>query len=88
MSVDPQLPACTVLRPHPQSDQSHNGAAFGFVLPEVRGHGGQVRPTGHVRNPLVATGGLAALDIFVVLVDACQRGHVENVSDAVLRLLG
>lgn len=41
-----------------------------------------------MRNPLVATGDFAAFDVFVVLVDARQRGHVENVSDAVLRLLG
>lgn len=71
----------------PQSQQSHDGATFGFVLPQVRGHGRQVGPAGHVRNPLVGTGGLAALDVFVVLVDAGQCGHVENVSDAVLRLL-
>lgn len=40
-----------------------------------------------MRNPLVATGDFAAFDIFA-LVDARQRGHVENVPDAVLRLLG
>lgn len=40
-----------------------------------------------MRNPLVAPGDFAAFDVFVVLVDARQRGHVENVSDAVLRLL-
>lgn len=71
----------------PQSDQSHDRATFGLVLPEVRGYGRQVGPAGHVRNPLVAAGGLTALDVFVVFVDAGQRGHVENVSDAVLRLL-
>lgn len=77
-----------MLCPHPSPHQSHDGAAFGFVLSEVRGHGGQVGPAGHVRNPLVAAGGFAAFDVFAVLVDARQRGHVENVSDAVLRLLG
>lgn len=87
MSAAPSLPAWPVLCPHPSPDQSHNRAAFGFVLSEVRGHGGQVGPTGHVWNPLVATGGFAAFDIFVVLVDACERGHVENVSDTVLWLL-
>lgn len=68
--------------------QSHDRATFGFVLPEVRGHGRQVRSTRHVWNPLASTGGLAAFDVFVVFVDAGQCGHMENVSDAVFWLLG
>lgn len=71
----------------PPSEKSHDRAALGFVLAEVRGHGRQVGSARHVRDPLVGAGRLAALDVLVAFVNARQRGHVENVSDAVLRLL-
>lgn len=74
--------------PHPPlRNQSHDGAALGLVLAQVRGHGCQVGPGRHVRDPLGAARRLAALYAFAALVDARQRGHVEDVTHAVLRLL-
>lgn len=40
-----------------------------------------------MRYPLGGSGGLPPLHV-LVFADAGQRGHVENVSDAVLRLQG
>lgn len=51
-----------------------------------RYHSGHVSST--VRHPLSGSGGLPPLHVLVVLVDTGQRGHVEDVSDAVLRLQG
>ena len=69
-----------------QPMQSHNSTGLGFGLLEVWHHCGQVRSA--VWDPLGAPGGLVAFDVLVALVDARKRGHVEDVSDAVLRLQG
>lgn len=84
------LPPCSrCARPHseprPQLQyQSHDAAALGLVLAQVRGHGCQVRPARHVRDPLGAAGRLATLCAFAALVDTRQRCHVEDVAHAVL----
>lgn len=81
--LHPHLPECLSRF----RQDSHDCTALGFVLAEVRRHGSQVRPAGrHVRDALGRARGFTAFDSFVVLVDASERGHVENVPHAVLRL--
>ncbi len=65
----------------------HDSTAFSFGLMIVcRYHSGHVSST--VRHPLSGSGWLPSLHVLVALVDTGQRGHMEDVSDAVLRLQG
>lgn len=65
----------------------HNSTALSFGLLIVCCyHSGHVCST--VRHPLGGSGRLPPLRVLVVLVDAGQCGHMEDVSDTVLRLQG
>lgn len=63
---------------------SHDRAGFGLGLMQTR-HWVQLRSAGHVWRSLGSPGGLVAFDV-LVLVDAGQCGHMENVPHAVFWL--